>query len=174
VETRACCHARQSGVSRAIGVEAVICMRIEVADAIRRVGAAFEFELCEQVGPQTYGGRELVFCEPICVRGSYVYDAKTFCVTASVTTALASNCALCGRAFVEPLAFSLSERFVKDGGEDDETYPYAGEELLLDKAVFDNLYLQLPIASVCRADCKGLCPICGADRNETACGCETM
>lgn len=149
-------------------------MRIEVSDAVKRVGDAFAFELSERVEPRPYGGRELVFCEPIRVLGTYAYDARTFTVTADVTTALSSNCARCGKAFVEPVAYSLSERFVKDAGEDDEIYSYAGEELLLDKAVFDNLYLQLPIASVCREDCKGLCPVCGADRNEIACGCEVL
>lgn len=147
-------------------------MRVVVSDAIRRYGETFGFELSERIGPQTYGGRELVFCEPIRVAGGYVCDAKTFSVTARVTTALSSVCARCGRTFVEPVGFSLSERFVKDAAEDDETYPYAGEELPLDKAVFDNLYLHLPIASVCKEDCKGLCPVCGADLNERACACE--
>ena len=35
----------------------------------------------------------------------------------------------------------------------------------------DNLFLQLPLVSVCRPDCKGLCPVCGVNRNHTACAC---
>jgi uncharacterized protein len=31
--------------------------------------------------------------------------------------------------------------------------------------------LALPVKPLCREDCAGLCPRCGADRNETACGC---
>ena len=30
----------------------------------------------------------------------------------------------------------------------------------------------LPLAPLCREDCKGLCPECGADRNQSACSCE--
>ncbi len=30
----------------------------------------------------------------------------------------------------------------------------------------------LPLASLCREDCKGICSECGADRNEYACSCE--
>ena len=30
----------------------------------------------------------------------------------------------------------------------------------------------LPYRLLCRPDCKGLCPICGVDRNETDCSCE--
>ena len=35
------------------------------------------------------------------------------------------------------------------------------------------LLLWLPAKQLCREDCKGLCPICGADRNEVDCGCDT-
>ena len=30
----------------------------------------------------------------------------------------------------------------------------------------------IPMAPVCREDCKGICPECGTDLNETACSCE--
>jgi uncharacterized protein len=33
------------------------------------------------------------------------------------------------------------------------------------------LTLALPDHAHCRSDCKGLCPKCGADRNEKDCGC---
>jgi uncharacterized protein len=33
------------------------------------------------------------------------------------------------------------------------------------------LHLALPGHARCRADCKGLCPKCGANRNEKLCGC---
>jgi len=31
--------------------------------------------------------------------------------------------------------------------------------------------LEVPIKNVCREDCRGLCPDCGANRNEGPCGC---
>jgi uncharacterized protein len=33
------------------------------------------------------------------------------------------------------------------------------------------LALALPVQPLCREDCRGLCPRCGADRNEESCGC---
>ncbi len=30
--------------------------------------------------------------------------------------------------------------------------------------------LALPISPICKADCKGLCPVCGEDLNQIACG----
>ena len=35
----------------------------------------------------------------------------------------------------------------------------------------DAVLLNLPLAPVCRPDCAGLCPTCGADLNEGPCLC---
>ncbi|MFN8180166.1 MAG: DUF177 domain-containing protein [bacterium] len=34
------------------------------------------------------------------------------------------------------------------------------------------ILLEVPIKNLCRGDCRGLCPVCGADRNAAECGCE--
>lgn len=148
-------------------------MRIRAANAIRQTGELFAFEQSERFEPQVYGERTLVFCEPVAVSGTYVYDGKAFTVSAKAEAALEAVCARCTKPFVERISCSFTERFVKGESEssEDETYPYTGDELVLDKAVLDNLFLELPIAGVCREDCKGLCPVCGADRNSTLCDC---
>ena len=148
-------------------------MRIRVANAIRQRGEPFAFEQAELFEPQEYGERTVEFQDPVSVSGTYVYDGKAFTVSARAEASLKAVCARCTRPFTERISFSFSERFVKDESDsaEDETYPYSGDELVLDKAVLDNLFLELPIAGVCREDCKGLCPVCGADRNTTTCRC---
>lgn len=54
---------------------------------------------------------------------------------------------------------------------DEDTYPLAGDHLDLRPLVRDALLLELPLAPLCRADCRGLCPTCGADLNLGPCGC---
>jgi uncharacterized protein len=49
---------------------------------------------------------------------------------------------------------------------------YAGREIDLDPIVLEQILLALPSYPLCRESCKGLCPICGQDRNERECGCE--
>lgn len=56
--------------------------------------------------------------------------------------------------------------------DDEETYPLSGEQLDLAPLVRDALLLALPLAPLCRPDCAGLCPICGADLADGPCGCE--
>ena len=63
----------------------------------------------------------------------------------------------------------------RDPGEEaaveQETYPLAGESLDLLPLARDAVLLNLPQVPICRPDCAGLCPTCGADLNEGACGC---
>jgi uncharacterized protein len=42
----------------------------------------------------------------------------------------------------------------------------------LRKVATEQIYLDLPLKPICSEDCRGLCPVCGANRNQTECGCE--
>ena len=48
------------------------------------------------------------------------------------------------------------------------------EKDLVDLAplVHDAILLDLPLAPLCREDCRGLCPHCGIDRNDASCDCQ--
>lgn len=50
---------------------------------------------------------------------------------------------------------------------------FAGAEVDLLALAGDELALALPVNPVCTADCRGLCPVCGNDRNVDPCGCTT-
>ena len=46
-----------------------------------------------------------------------------------------------------------------------------GEGLLLEDAVREQVLLAVPLKVICREDCKGLCPHCGANQNLERCSC---
>jgi uncharacterized protein len=54
---------------------------------------------------------------------------------------------------------------------EEETYPLHGDQLDLFPLAKDAILLNLPAVPLCREDCAGLCPTCGADRNDGPCGC---
>jgi uncharacterized protein len=54
--------------------------------------------------------------------------------------------------------------------ETEEAFPIEGDQLDLEPLVREALLLELPLAPLCRPDCAGLCPECGADRNDVDCG----
>jgi uncharacterized protein len=49
---------------------------------------------------------------------------------------------------------------------------YRDEKIDLGEVVREQLYLALPMKPLCREDCKGLCPVCGANRNRETCTCQ--
>ncbi len=58
------------------------------------------------------------------------------------------------------------------GPDELETSVYTDEQIDLDELVREQVLLALPTRSLCREDCKGLCPTCGVDMNTQACNCE--
>jgi len=44
-------------------------------------------------------------------------------------------------------------------------------ELDVGSLLWEELLLALPVKPLCKADCAGLCPHCGADRNQDPCDC---
>lgn len=94
------------------------------------------------------------------------------------------ECGRCLRYFQLPVTLEIHEEFPLRGTpaglsaygyaevEDRDSFPvFEGNYLYADDLLRQYLLLELPIAPVCREDCKGLCPTCGQNRNEGACRC---
>lgn len=45
------------------------------------------------------------------------------------------------------------------------------DEIELDDIIREQVFLSLPIKSICNDGCLGLCPVCGGNRNKKQCGC---
>ena len=58
------------------------------------------------------------------------------------------------------------------GADDLETDVYANGIIDLNLLVETETTLLLPMKPLCREDCRGLCPVCGGNRNLTECRCE--
>lgn len=97
-------------------------------------------------------------------------------VTAIVSAPWQGECRRCltpvgGQLLCEVREMFRARRESEPSSEDEETYPLGVDHLDLKPLVRDALLLELPIAPLCRADCQGLCPTCGADLNRGPCGC---
>jgi uncharacterized protein len=62
---------------------------------------------------------------------------------------------------------------VELGRDDLELDFYQGDVLDVAGLLRSETDLALPMKPLCRADCRGLCPVCGGNRNVTECRCET-
>ncbi len=49
---------------------------------------------------------------------------------------------------------------------------YQKDSLLLEDVLREQVLLSLPVRTLCKPDCKGLCPRCGQNRNSQPCSCD--
>jgi uncharacterized protein len=93
-------------------------------------------------------------------------------VTGTVGATAVVHCVRCLRPVDHELAAEVRELFaLEPGEEEDEGYAVLPDDRLpLDTMARDALVLAFPAFPLCRPDCAGLCPVCGADRNSEACG----
>ncbi|MEW6082955.1 MAG: DUF177 domain-containing protein [Bacillota bacterium] len=83
-------------------------------------------------------------------------------------------CSRCTRDTGVSLDMEFSEEYRQEGTVGDEDSPYLtydGDVIDLTEAVRQNLLLNLPMKVLCREDCAGLCPQCGADLAQGPCSC---
>lgn len=80
-------------------------------------------------------------------------------------------CSRCLAPVEAPFDLRLREVFEHDPLEE-ETYPIDGAEIDLLQALRDLVVPDLPVVPLCGDDCAGLCPTCGADRNDGVCDCD--
>ena len=106
-------------------------------------------------------------------------------VHGKVETVLESDCDRClGRAkfpiaasfdlFYRPVDVeAIAEEVAIDEGEAEMGF-YELPGLVLEDILREQLLLQLPMQRVCSESCKGICPVCGVNRNEVPCSCDTV
>ncbi len=104
-------------------------------------------------------------------------------IKGQVSAAASYSCSRCLEAFRLPidLSFQYTLRpLSKDRREpselelfpEDLEYGYYEDELIqLDPLIEEHILLSVPMKPLCRESCKGLCPGCGANRNEGTCSC---
>ena len=91
-------------------------------------------------------------------------------VSGTVRASLAMRCARCLTGFQQPCEVEVHELFVPEPEPDTDDYPLDPDGLLdPDQMVRDAVGIELPFSPLCRADCQGLCPVCGGDRNLGEC-----
>ncbi len=119
---------------------------------------------------------DVVSVDPVAIEGRALAKADRMTVEATLATSVVYRCVRCLASFREALEARLQESFsrvpVDQEDEDNDVVFVDGTTVCLDPYIEQSLLLALRQHPVCRADCKGLCAICGADLNAGECGCD--
>ncbi|MFV0497081.1 MAG: YceD family protein [Candidatus Fimivivens sp.] len=117
---------------------------------------------------------EKLFPDALAVRGSIFNRAGVVTLRYQISGKRPFQCDRClmqleqnvQKAFTHTVVASL-----EDGALDDVFLTAPDGVLVLDEIAGADLQLSLPQVFLCKEDCKGLCPVCGADLNSTNCDC---
>ena len=96
-------------------------------------------------------------------------DEGAILVTGRVYSPWVGTCRRCLNEAAGTVVAEVRELFESEP-EAEDIYPLGADRLDLEPLARDAVLLELPQAPLCKEDCLGLCPDCGADRNAGDCG----
>jgi uncharacterized protein len=128
-------------------------------------------------------GKDAVQAEPLVAEGLAELVDSEIHLQGHLRTLMELSCARCLEPLRQPVdkEFDLYYRPIQTIAREEEVEIddselevgfYQGNGLPLEDALKEQILLDLPMKSLCRPDCRGLCPQCGQNRNMVHCDCE--
>ena len=148
-------------------------MKIDVSSIVKVEGSYIEFELEENIDLFNEKLDDFQFEPKVKFSGIVTNVGSILRLSGVGEVSYSVDCNMCLENFTKTLKFKLKDVYYqKEVEEDSDSYVFTGHKIDIDRAVFDTLVLNLPMKPVCKDECKGLCPICGKNRNEVSCECD--
>ena len=151
-----------------------------------------ETEFDRTFQPAEVGGKDEEYrvTAPVVLRMTIHKDHDRFRLVGTVQTTLELDCSRCLEPFPLPVDQAFDLRYLpattgapEPDEEDDEesgneladddvamTF-FNGDTIDVNDLLREQFYLALPMKPLCKSDCQGICPECGANRNLTRCDC---
>ena len=156
-------------------------MRIEL-ERLEEFGG--KFSRVYEINELPLDDTEVRLLEPAEVRGRIRREGKEVELRGDLRTKLEATCGRCLKPVVLPINAPFAERFVPAvSWRDEEQHElhevdlnlavFDGEAIEMDDLVREEILLAMPGHVLCSEDCKGLCSICGIDKNLGSCDCES-
>lgn len=124
------------------------------------------------------------FASPVKVDGTLTVSENSLVLQAEIAVAMTFSCGRCLEEVEEQISgeiatyYEKTDRAIPDGEEltesdDVEILDYSAKTIDLSRRIAELVNLNIPMKPLCSEACKGLCPDCGRNLNEGACGCGT-
>ncbi len=148
-------------------------MLLNIMRAKVEPGKKQSFELDTKLDDSILEDRNCKFLSPVHIEGEFYYQNEKLYLNAKAHVKLLCMCDNCGEEFERVFEFPLEEEFIENyNSHNEEDYLINQAGISIDEPLSDNLLLSLSTRMLCREDCKGLCQVCGKNKNFTECHCE--
>lgn len=148
-------------------------MRLDLRDIIYVPGGVKSFDFSLDLSDLDFYGEKPV-CEPVRVQGSVINRAGLLMLEAAASSNLHLRCDNCGKPFQRVKTIEVQRMLATElqDEEDDDIILLDGSILDVGEVMTTEFTLEMDTKNLCREDCKGICPKCGADLNTEPCKCK--
>ena len=152
----------------------MIGVKLNIASVLKNDGASKDFSGEINLGKVDYMGSTLDFESPLAVTGKVLNIGGTIEISAQITGKFVTECSRCGVKVTEDFSADLFESMENDFSDvDAECISVQGNVIDISGSIDACIFGNIPMQTLCREDCKGLCPECGINLNEKECNCDT-
>lgn len=146
-------------------------MRLNVRSILYTPGAQLPFSFSLHLENLVFNGRHPV-TEPVQVTGQVTNTADMLELSLTARTTLNAVCDRCLKSFAQEKTVSFQCLLAESVEEEDsDIVVLENGEVDVGELARTAFILEMDTKTLCREDCKGLCPRCGADLNLGPCRC---
>jgi uncharacterized protein len=146
-------------------------LRVNAAELLREPG--LRRTVAVEIPPLDVGALDDAVAGDLTVNIDLVSTVDDIGLTGTIEVPWNGNCRRCLRALAETLVVEVDERYAEHSAEHDDAFPIEHGQIDLAPMVREHVLLAVDDPRLCRPDCPGLCPVCGADLTTGPCQCDS-
>lgn len=144
-------------------------LRVHALELLRQPGSSKA--ITTELSPDELGVEDQRLNASISVDLTATATVDSIVVSGAIRAPWADECRRCLEP-VADVAEAVIDEIYQHELTDDEAFEISGDLIDLTPAVREHVVLALPVGPLCRPDCAGICPVCGADLNARSCDCD--
>lgn len=150
-------------------------IKINVAEIKKHLIGSKTFQLNVEPAELDITAADLALKGKVQIEGALSNVGDVLLLEAQLTAVVQRICSRCLQGFTAETSASVVEKYYPVGsvGVESDAYVYNTDIVDITEPLRESLLLAEPLRVLCKEDCLGICPVCGADRNVRPCGCDT-
>lgn len=150
-------------------------MLVDVSEILKEYGGKIPVSGELHLEDTDFLGEEYHFTAPVSITGELSNNGTSLILRAKCDGEVGVHCARCRKPLTVPISFEIDETLsqgeAEDAEEDTDMILFTGHQIDLNDIAANSFLMSISGKFLCKEDCKGLCPHCGADLNQSECGC---
>jgi len=149
-------------------------IKLNVAEIKKRLVGKTDFHFQVAAKELDLSDDDLRVSGLIQVDGEISNAGDVLLLQAHMRTNIVRACGRCLKEFAADAEADVLEKFFPADADNAEAdaFTYDSDVVDITEALREGLLVAEPLQALCDPDCRGLCPVCGKDRNLADCGCD--